>query len=477
MDGKSITELEILHGVINSKNAKAIFIDTSTSGELVDPRVQKLRSLIALSGAPVLRQPPNVDTMLAFIVDHLAEVLQQSLPEGEPPLTALLAQHPPPFFGRSSLLKVLVGLIDRKEPVIWIHGPSGAGKSALLAHAIAHADETVATATFPDDVDLQNFHNTLSSIWKSLVPEDDLAGLRPMDVREFCARLNKLATVSAKNIFLVWDNAPLDWFTLHANNLLKLPKNVRTVITARERPPPGAVVRALPVAMPNRDDIQDFVTGRLASVGRKLPESVAGRFIAGRAMEDYHFASIALDELVFASSHVHLADDANRLTRSGGLGPLIEQVVEALNKHFGDSRAAAALSAAFHYEEPIPEKVLQALLAIDALRYASLRIALSGAFADHPAGLTLRSSYRRALATSSRLRAKTEIEARHDLAARLLQLTPPRRIDAMRQYFRAGNVDRTHRYLRASRYRRQRGCGHRSRSPMAALGEEPRGRG
>ena len=442
MKGKSITELEVLHGVVNSENAKAIFIDTSTSGELVDPRVQTLRSLIASTGAPVLHHPPDVDTMLAFIVDRLAGVLEQTLPEGEPPLAALLAQHPLPFFGRSDLLRDLAGLIDNKEPVIWIHGLSGAGKSALLRHAHTHKGETVAVSTFPDAVDLQMFHDTLASTWKSLVPQDALAALSPMDAREFCARLNKLATAAAKDILLVWDNAPSEWFTLHADTLLKLPKNVRTVVTARERPPPNAVVRSLPVALPDRDDIHAFVTGRLARVGRKLPEDVAGKFVAGRAMQDYHFASIALDELVFASSHVRLADDANRLTQSGGLGPLIEQVVEALDKHLGHNRATTALSAALYYEEPMPEKLLQALLNVDDLRYASLRIALSGAFADHPAGLTLRSSYSRALATSLRMKAKAETEARHDLAVQLLQLAPPRRMDAARQYFRSGNIDR-----------------------------------
>jgi tetratricopeptide (TPR) repeat protein len=445
LEGKSITELEIIQGVINIQNAGAIFIDRAS--ERPDPRIEHLRSLIDSSGAPVLRGVADVDVMLAFIEEHLAKLIADDVPVMDDPLSVLTELHAGGFFGRDDLVSKLCRLLDGVDPVVWVSGASGAGKSALLTRAIAQTrrfkQQRLAAATFQDEVDLALFRESLAATWRALnMGKRNAQG--ELDAREFRARLDKSAIAAAADnavVNLVWDNAPSRWLTQQASDFLNLPKNVRLIVTSRDPPPLIKGISALQTPMPTVNDIDAFVMGRLSSLGRRFPDGVRRDFLQAQGVRDYHFASIALDELVFASSHARLAEDVKRLVHVDGPGALIDQVIESLDSHFGERHASEALLTAYYYEEPIADIVLQNLLGLGDLNFASLRVALGGAFAVQRAGLTLQASYRKALAESARIKERPESDARTWLAGRLLELDPPRRIDAMRQCFRSGDAE------------------------------------
>jgi len=209
-----------------------------------------------------------------------------------------LAQHGTSYFGRYEAVAKLSNLLDGDDPVVWIFGASGAGKSALLAQALAQMPrfqgQRLAIATFPDDADLGLLQEALATTWSALYPSDhhDCAGA--MDIREFRARLDKAAAAAVVNnetIALVWDNAPSHRWTDHPADLFNLPTNVRLVVTSRDPPPKAKGLAAFHVPMPTINEISEFLTGRLSSLGRRFPDPVLRELLQATGIRDYRHRS------------------------------------------------------------------------------------------------------------------------------------------------------------------------------------------
>jgi tetratricopeptide (TPR) repeat protein len=451
LQGKSITELEIIHGVLNANNPRAIFVDRTTGLKDADPRVQNLLATVEASGAPTLKNPATVDTTLAFIEEHLARNLEAILPDdGDDPLAVLTELHGTVFFGRDQDAGALAELLDGSARIVWVTGGEGAGKSAMLTDACARArtfkQERLAAASFSDEADDGVIEEALAGTCTALGQMNEQGAPPAIQARDFFARLNKAAVVAAgqsRKVCVVWDNAPAEWISRHAQAFQSLPQNVRLIATSQAPAPNGLVDAAtFVVPPPGVAEIDAYITGRLERLGRRIPSGVRQHFVDSPQTRNYHFATIALDELLQVSSHVTLARDAADLTSTDDLASLIEKIVHSIDIHFGGALASSALGAAYYYEKPIPDTLLQDVLEIGNLKFASLRLALSGPFAITYGGLILRSSYRAALAQSRLLREQSEAQSRTWLASRLLTVQPPRRIAAMVQYHRVRLADK-----------------------------------
>jgi len=156
--GKSVTELEILHGVLNAPEmaGRARFYFRSSAyaqkkrGEYLSvdkedrKRQQALKARIRKSDFPVVRYATPVD-LAKRLEGDLWQILDAEFPAESIPDAfaresmrheAYAAPRRRLYLGGDVYLKTLKGLIRKNIPRILITGQSGGGKSALLANAL-----------------------------------------------------------------------------------------------------------------------------------------------------------------------------------------------------------------------------------------------------------------------------------------------------------------------------------------------------
>jgi len=193
-DKKSVTELEILHGVLNNKDMEnhaffyfrdpeyiktiekakqADFISTTTD-EIA--KLSQLKDKILESGFPVQENYPSPEKLGELILKDLTKVIDDVYPEGSQPsfLDREKLDHEAYARSRSQVYIGRKEYYDRlnqhaanndRQPLV-ILGESGLGKSALLANwAIQYSKET------PDVLIIQHFvgSSTYSTDWARML--------------------------------------------------------------------------------------------------------------------------------------------------------------------------------------------------------------------------------------------------------------------------------------------------------------------
>jgi nephrocystin-3 len=159
--GKSVTELEILHGVLNNPKmagrAFFYFRDSKWSkkkggsylseGSEEKARLEVLKERIRKSGFPVLENYPSPESLAERVKEDLWKLIDEAYPESEVPdaLTRERMAHEAYgatrlrlYLGGEAYFKALDEAMKAKafRPVI-ITGQSGGGKSALVANWVA----------------------------------------------------------------------------------------------------------------------------------------------------------------------------------------------------------------------------------------------------------------------------------------------------------------------------------------------------
>lgn len=174
--GKSVTELEILHGVLNNPamagQAFFYFRDPQWSASQNHPdylaenaesaeKLTRLKQRIRQSAFPVVEDYANPKELAEQVEQQLWAVLDKSYPESETPdlLSRLSIKHEAYaaprrrlFLGAEASLSKLQEWVDSGEQRLVISGPSGNGKSALLANwAQRHRQD------FPKDLLIEHY--------------------------------------------------------------------------------------------------------------------------------------------------------------------------------------------------------------------------------------------------------------------------------------------------------------------------------
>ena len=172
--GASVTELEILHGVLRNPEmaghaffflrdpAYALAKKDPTwlaEGEEERQRLHALKEQVRASRFPVVEGLPDPEAIASRIEDDLWELIEERFPEQEEPdaLEQENRKHASyrhsrtgkgQYIGGEGYIEQLEGWIQDDEQQILITGESGSGKSALLAnwmaaHAQAHPEDVV----------------------------------------------------------------------------------------------------------------------------------------------------------------------------------------------------------------------------------------------------------------------------------------------------------------------------------------------
>jgi nephrocystin-3 len=159
--GKSVTELEILHGVLNNpamKNRAFFYFRDSkwskkkggaylSEGSEEKTKLEVLKDRIRKSGFPVLENYPSPEALAERVKEDLWKLIDDAFPESEVPdaLTrermaheAYAATRCRLYLGGDAYFKALEEAMKEKpfRPV-FITGQSGGGKSALIANWLA----------------------------------------------------------------------------------------------------------------------------------------------------------------------------------------------------------------------------------------------------------------------------------------------------------------------------------------------------
>jgi len=158
LGSKSVTELEILHGVLNNPamagQAFFYFRDSRyaqkkgaaylSAGQDEKVKIEALKARIRSSGFPVLENYRNPEVLAKRVKEDLWRMIDAAYPESEVPDALILERRKHEAYGASRLrlylggeryFKMLDGAMSAKifAPVL-VTGQSGGGKSALLAN-------------------------------------------------------------------------------------------------------------------------------------------------------------------------------------------------------------------------------------------------------------------------------------------------------------------------------------------------------
>jgi len=159
--GKSVTELEILHGVLNNpamKNRAFFYLRDPRwaqkkggvylgEGPAEKAKLAELKERIRQSGFPVVENYPHPEALAERVQQDLWKLIEEAYPESEVPDSLTLERRRHEAYGATRVGLYLGGqryfeILDRAmraEPFVpvLVTGQSGGGKSALLANWVA----------------------------------------------------------------------------------------------------------------------------------------------------------------------------------------------------------------------------------------------------------------------------------------------------------------------------------------------------
>jgi len=330
---RSVTELEILHGVLNNPAmARHAFFYFRAGGAADDPRLDDLKERIRRSGFPVREDYPDPAALGALVETDLGAVIDRLFPEGSAPdpLTRERAEHETFAAGRAG---VYIGReeyferLDAGDSPLVVVGDSGSGKSALLANWVRRHREA-----HPEDVAIQHYIGATgpSSDWTELVRRI-LGELRQRwpDLEPPPVHSADLRSALASTLERVANRAPVV-LVLDALNQLEdrdaaldlawlpeaLPPGIRLLVSTLEGRPLDAVRRrgwaelaVEPLAEAERTDL---IARYLAQYRKALSPERAARIAAAPASANPLYLRALLEELRLWGAHDTLDEGIER---------------------------------------------------------------------------------------------------------------------------------------------------------------------
>ena len=350
--GKSITELEIYHGVLSrsDKNIRVFFyfrkpeLSAAVERELAKSpgyqpespdaalKLQDLKEQIRQSGYPVRVDYPDAKTVGEWIVNDLWEAFDKDFPEGLVPSAldlhrlehnAFAAARTKVYVGGTEYFRTIDSHIENGGGPLVIIGESGSGKSALVSNW-ATRFKAVNPDTFlllhfigatPDSADyvlllrrmIEEIRAGLTALDGAAQDSPEAGSEIPSDPEKlieafprWLAKTERLGSfvlvIDALNQLADRDNAPdLRWLPEH------FPENVRLIVSTLPGRSMDAVERRgwkkMPVKPLTIDEINRFIVDHLGRYGKKLGESQIRRISGSRQAANPLFLRSLLEEL------------------------------------------------------------------------------------------------------------------------------------------------------------------------------------
>lgn len=440
--GRSVTELEILHGVLNdpAMAGRAFFYFRSSAyacskgGDYVAnspedaDRQTDLKNRIRHSGFPVVEDYATPEAFAQQLEADMWAILDAAFPADEVPDAferesrkheAYAIPRRRLYLGGEAYVSALTGFLDGGVHRVLIEGASGGGKSALIANwiqgyaashptAIVYTHYTGASADAADPYALMR--RLVGFIKRTTGSGEEIPGDRQKLIESLSLWLGNASAWGAKEgrSFI---------FVLDALNGLSalrdlrwlpdfLPEHVHLVVSCL----PGEVMEALGtkgewsrlVVEPlNRIEAGDVLRHYLARYNKTLAADLVHRFLAHPLAVNPLFLRTLAEELRLFGVHEKLSSQLDIYLGSETVDDLFERVLERVEGDCGESAVRNAITAIWASRAGLTEAEIMGHAGLVPATWAPVRHALDDALLDISGRLTFGHDYLR-IAVSDR---------------------------------------------------------------------------
>lgn len=398
--GKSVTELEILHGVLNNPDmaAHAFFYfrapayiktippekqkdftaEDTEGAEKLKRLKEKIREFGLKSNQAVHEDYPNPKKLGELVLEDLWKVIDKKFPiEGVPTALerermdheAFAAARQKVYIGREAYLKRLNEHVATTDLPLVVLGESGAGKSALIAnwakeYQEKHPEDFMVFHYLGGTADSADYVKILRRIMEEIkeryepkekegikehiqsmssqedeIPYDPkkVVEVFPLWLAKAAARGRFILVLDALNQLEDRDNAPdLGWMPEY------FPENIRVILsTLPGRSLDAMEKRRLPtmqVELLKPEESKKLIEEYLARFTRKLSLKVVDRIIAAQQTSNPLYLKALLDELRVYGDHETLENKINDYLKAETIDDLYEKVLERYEEDYERDR-------------------------------------------------------------------------------------------------------------------------------------------
>lgn len=381
---RSVTEMEILHGVLNDPEAaghayfylrdpawvdalpadeRSLYVEDSEAGRT---KLEQLKARVRSSDHPVRDYPDPVGLGDQVLADLVA-LVERLYPDPTPPEpldrdrsehAAFATSRFAGFVDRPTLEARLDEHADGAGPPLLVTGESGAGSSALVANWTARRQETR-----PDEVLIEHYvgANASAADWVSMARrliselarghrldgfDSDGLPADPAALRATLAKALSQADASGTRTILVLDGVDRLTDIDGAPDLVWLPgappSGVRIVLTSSGgRPLETALHRQWPtldVPPLDEDERRTFIATFLGRFSKALDEHHVATLVACPLTGNPLYLRTVLDELRQHGDHFTLGDIIRGLLAASTIDDLFELVLARYERDFERDR-------------------------------------------------------------------------------------------------------------------------------------------
>ena len=440
--GKSVTELEIMHGVLNNPHmaGRALFYfrsfeySSSKGGDYVaasaddEIRQKALKTTIRESGFPVHEDYKTPAHLAELLEQDLWEILNREFPASDIPdaferetlqheAYALPRQRL--YIGGDPYLKALDKALSDGKQWILVDGPSGGGKSALLSNWLksisdrkkdieVHTHFLGATADATDPVFL--VRRLIECIQRMTESTDDLAS-DPDELLDslpiWLANASAWCEMQGKKFLFVIDalnslsgRRDLRWFPS------MLPKHIHLVVSTLPGEVNGnlqdkgewASVSVMPL---DAQTARKVFISSLALFNKTLPNNLVERVMAHTLVINPLFLLTLAEELRLFGEHEQLTERLDYYLSSLTVDDLFERVLERIEGDFGAKILKETMSALWAARAGLREEEILSYSGLKPMQWAYIRNALGPSLIDASGRLIFAHDYMR-IAVSDR---------------------------------------------------------------------------
>jgi hypothetical protein len=472
--GKSVTELEILHGVLNNRRMKgrAFFYFRSPAyarakgGDyLPSPedraRQTELKRRIRERGLPV-NSYGNPEALARRIERDLWKLLDAEFPATSVPDAfererlrheAYAAPRRRLYLGGERYQAALQKLLDAEEPRIVVDGASGGGKSALLANFFGayrkrHRRHLVHEHYLGASADAADPHALVRRLIEFIQRATGSTEEIPGDPQKLMDSLPIwLATASAwargrrtRFIFVLDslnslpDQQDLRWWpALLPRGITMLvsclPGPVHDVLKGKtealpgqDKPPKWKTVTVRPLT---KVQSATLLNTYLARFNKKLSQRMVKHAQAHPLATNPLFLRTLAEEMRLFGVHEELQKRLDHYLTSQTIDDLFERVLERVEKDCGKKQVKAALTAIWASRTGLIEKEILSMTGLKPAQWATIRHAFDSALEDPRGKITFAHEYIRKAVSDRYLTTNAGRLSAHRVVARWFSAQPP----------------------------------------------------
>lgn len=481
LGGVSVTELEILHGVLNDPamagRALIYFRDPAWSVSQGEPgfvcetqeeeaKLTDLKQRILTSGFPVAENIPDPKALAEQIGHDLWELIEQQYPDLDEPDALQREERQHASYRRSRLGVYLGGKrsinqlerwIEAGHQKILITGESGAGKSALIANWIAAHQQNQ-----PEDVVFAH-HLGCSS---------DASAIRPLLARLIETAKRQLPEVYGNSLAV-----PQDWWELVAKAIEALQSLGRWAMQNNHRwiwvidgldrlasddqnalpwlplsIPDGVVIVASALECPAREILleRNFKTRTIAPLKAREQDALIRQYL-GRYTKQLiaelrqailsHplarsplFLRVLLEELRQCGRYETLADQLDGYLSAQTVDDLYERILERLEVDTSSESVRKVMTALWASRAGLGEEELLSMADIAPLQWAPIDLALEEALARNGNRLVFDHNYLRKAVEGRYLPTEEEKRQAHSSLVNWIRIDKHRKQQSLQEY-------------------------------------------